>query len=122
MGNNELFRNYRKHYWELYNEIKECSEELAVVSYKLELTLGEKLWEDMTLNPPADLRNLMTQLEMFARLEDDVKQAKWATGSSFQGDSSFKKHREIMVDHDDRVRQGINVVFKEPIYKLLSWI
>ena len=37
-GTNESIRNYRKHYWETYNEIEECSKELAVASYKLGLT------------------------------------------------------------------------------------
>ena len=32
-GKNETLRNYRKRYWELYNEIEECSEELVVISY-----------------------------------------------------------------------------------------
>ncbi|GFY96793.1 hypothetical protein Acr_11g0010990 [Actinidia rufa] len=64
----------RKRYWETYNEIEECSEELAVVSYKLGLTLRERLWENLTLDPPINLRDLMSRVEMFARLEDDVKQ------------------------------------------------
>ena len=46
-----------------------------MVSYKLGLTPGEKLWEDLMLNPPADLQDLMSRVEMFAQLEDDVKQA-----------------------------------------------
>ena len=42
-GNNEMLFNYSKRYWKMYNKIEECSEELAVSSYKLELTLGERL-------------------------------------------------------------------------------
>ena len=38
---NEMIRNYRKQYWKTYNEIEKYSEELAVASYKLELTLGK---------------------------------------------------------------------------------
>ena len=41
---NETLRKYSKRCYELYNEIKRCSKELAVVSYKLGLTLDEKLW------------------------------------------------------------------------------
>ena len=43
-------------------------------------------------------------------------------GSSSWGDGSFKKQREITIDYEGQVRQGINVVFKESIYKLLTWI
>ena len=39
----------------MYNEIEECLEEIAVASYKLELTPIERLWEDLTLSPLANL-------------------------------------------------------------------
>ena len=74
-GKNESIRNYSKRYWEIYNEIEECSEELVVVSYKFGLPFGERLYENLTLNPPIDLRDLMSWVEMFARLEDNVRQA-----------------------------------------------
>ncbi|GFZ12693.1 hypothetical protein Acr_23g0010780 [Actinidia rufa] len=41
--------------------IEECLEELVVVNYKLGLTPSEKLWADLTLDPPVDLRDLMTR-------------------------------------------------------------
>ncbi|GFY85714.1 hypothetical protein Acr_04g0004520 [Actinidia rufa] len=62
-----------KRYWETYNEIEECSEKMAVVSYKLGPALGDRLWENLTLDPPIDFRDLMSRVEMFAQLEDDVK-------------------------------------------------
>ena len=64
-GKNKTFYNYSKRYWELYNEIEECSEELVLVSYKLELTLGEELWEDLMLNPPIDGRPYDTGGDVF---------------------------------------------------------
>ncbi|GFS29588.1 hypothetical protein Acr_00g0007350 [Actinidia rufa] len=62
-----------KRYWKTYNEIKECSEELAIANYKLGLTPGERLWENLTLNTPIDLQDLMSRVKMFARLDDDVR-------------------------------------------------
>ena len=53
----------------MYSEIEECFEELAVASYKLRMTLRENLM----LNPPTGLRDLMSRVEMFAWLEDDIK-------------------------------------------------
>ncbi|XP_057506017.1 uncharacterized protein LOC130789309 [Actinidia eriantha] len=72
-GKNKSICNYSKQYWKTYNEIEECSEESAVASYKLGLTPEERLWENLTLNPPTDLRDLMSRVKMFARLEYDVK-------------------------------------------------
>ena len=93
-----------------------------MVSYKFGLTLGEKLWKDLPLNPSTNLQDLMSRMEMFSWLEDDVRQAERASGSSSPGDDSFKRRKERTTDLDDWVRQGIKVVFKEPIYELLTRI
>ena len=106
----------------MYNEIEDCLEKLDVVSYKLGLTLGEKLWENLTLNPPTNLWDFMSRVKMFNWLEDDVRQAERATRSSSQGDGSFKKQRESLEDYESCMRQGIYVIFKEPIYKFLARI
>ncbi|GFY91124.1 hypothetical protein Acr_07g0013200 [Actinidia rufa] len=79
-GKKESIREYSKRYWETYNEIEECFEEMAVASYKLGLAPGDRLWENLTLDPPTDLLDLMSRVEMFARLEDDVRKAERAEG------------------------------------------
>ena len=62
-----------------------------MVSYKFGLSLSKNLWEDLTLDPPVDLCDLMSWVEMFARLEDDVKQVERVSGSSSLGNDSFKR-------------------------------
>ncbi|GFZ19655.1 hypothetical protein Acr_28g0003600 [Actinidia rufa] len=116
-GRNESIRNYSKRYWKTYNEIEECSEEMAVASYKLGLTPGDRLWENLTLDPPTGLR-----VEMFARLEDDVRESKKAEGKLGGAEASVKRRKDGSNPYETRARQGINVVFKEPIYKLLARI
>ena len=54
-GSNEMLCNYNRRYCEIYNEIEEFSKELVVVNYKLRTIPGEKLWDDLTLNPPTKL-------------------------------------------------------------------
>ena len=54
-GKNKTLRNYSKRYWDLYNEIDEYLEELVVVSYKHRLTPGKKLWDNLTLDPIANI-------------------------------------------------------------------
>ncbi|GFS31847.1 hypothetical protein Acr_00g0019520 [Actinidia rufa] len=88
---NESIRNYSKRYWETYNEIEKCSEEMAVASYKLELS-------------PRD------------------RQAKRTEGKVGRGEASIKKRKDGPSPYESRTKQGINVVFKEPIYKLLARI
>ena len=62
-----------------------------MVSYNLRLIPSEKIWEDMMINPSIDLGHLMTWVEMFSRLEDDVSQVERATVSS----SSVMSHSKF---------------------------
>ncbi|GFY95462.1 hypothetical protein Acr_10g0008470 [Actinidia rufa] len=94
-GKNESIGSYSKCYWETYNEIEECSKELAAESYKLGMTPRERLWENLTFNPPTDLRDLMSQVEMFARMEDDVKQAEKATGTTTRGKGEIQMIKQM---------------------------
>ncbi|GFY96616.1 hypothetical protein Acr_11g0009220 [Actinidia rufa] len=41
-------------------------------------------------------------VKMFAQLEEDVRQAERATGSSSLGEGQFKKRRKSTADHEDR--------------------
>ena len=77
-----MLRNYSKRYCELYNEIEWCSEELVVVSNKLGMIPGEKPWDDLMFNPQTDLRAIMFQVKMYARLDDKVKKTEQAVGTS----------------------------------------
>ncbi|GFY95339.1 hypothetical protein Acr_10g0007240 [Actinidia rufa] len=56
----------------------------------------ERSFRDLTLNPPIDLWDLMTRVEMFAQLENDIWQAKQATGFSSWGDGAFKKRQRAI--------------------------
>ncbi|XP_057466148.1 uncharacterized protein LOC130755691 [Actinidia eriantha] len=121
-GKNESIRNYSKRYWETYNEIEECSEEMAVASYKLGLAPEDKLWENLTLDPPNGLRELMSRVEMFAHLEDDVRQVEKTESKAGRGEAQARRRKDGTGPYESRAKQGINVIFKEPIYKLLAKI
>ncbi|GFY85504.1 hypothetical protein Acr_04g0002420 [Actinidia rufa] len=85
-GRNESIRNYNKRYWETYNEIEECSEEMVVASYKLGLE-SEK-----------------------------------TEGKLGRREALVKRRKDGSNPYETSAKQGINVVFKEPIYKLLARI
>ncbi|XP_057489425.1 uncharacterized protein LOC130775292 [Actinidia eriantha] len=119
---NESIRNYNRRYWETYNGIEKCFKEMAMASYKLGLAPGDRLWENLTLDPPTDLWDLMPRVEMFARLEDDVRQVEMTESKVGRGEVSVKRQKDRSSPYESRTKQGINVVFKEPIYKLLARI
>ncbi|GFZ04686.1 hypothetical protein Acr_17g0002580 [Actinidia rufa] len=85
---------------------KACSEEMAVASYKLGLSPGDRLWENLTLDPPTGLRDLMSQVEMFARLEDDVRESERTEGKLGRGEAAVKKRKD-----------GSNPIRDKPYFK-----
>ena len=68
--------------------------ELAVVNYKLRLTPGDKLWDDLTSDPRTKTYDPIAHVEKFAQLEYDAKFAERQGASSSRGESSFKHHKE----------------------------
>ena len=44
------------------------------------------------------------------------------TATTTRNEGPFKKRKESPIEYESRVRQGVNVVFKEPIYKILARI
>ncbi|GFZ14587.1 hypothetical protein Acr_24g0007770 [Actinidia rufa] len=76
-GQNESLCNYNKHYWETYNEIEECSEEISC--------LGSK---------------------MFTRLENDVRQKEQNTDSTPRSEGQFKIRKEVSADHENWQGKG----------------
>ncbi|XP_057463799.1 uncharacterized protein LOC130753627 [Actinidia eriantha] len=107
-GKNESIKNYSKRYWKTYNEIEECSEEMAVASYKLGLAPGDRLWENLMLDPPSGLRDLMSRVEMFAYLEDDVRQAEKTESKTSRGEALAKRQKDGSGPYESRAKQGIN--------------
>ena len=103
-GKSESLGNYNKCYWETYNEIEECLEELVVTNYKLGLIPGEKIWENSMLSLSVDLQNLMSPVEMFTQLEDDVWQVEQNIGLTLRakGNSKGKRKARLIT----RVGQG----------------
>ncbi|XP_023923566.1 uncharacterized protein LOC112034969 [Quercus suber] len=72
----ETLRSYASRYWELYNEIGEGNEKIAISTFRMGLPKESGLRESLTKKPPEDMRQLMTHIEKYKRLEDDWMQSK----------------------------------------------
>ena len=71
MGAEETLRSYSSRYWELYNEIGEGNEKIAVSTFRLGLPKDSELQESLTSRPLEDMRQMMRCIEEYKRLEDD---------------------------------------------------
>ncbi|GFY92589.1 hypothetical protein Acr_08g0009850 [Actinidia rufa] len=83
---------------------------------------SKRLWENLTLDPPTGLRYLMSRVEMFAHLEDDIRESEKTEGKVGRSEALVKRRKNGSSPYKTRAKQGINVVLKEPIYKLLARI
>ncbi|XP_057509141.1 uncharacterized protein LOC130791829 [Actinidia eriantha] len=80
---------------------------MAVASYKLGLSPRDRLWKNLTLNPSTNLRDLMSWVEMFARLEDDIMQAEKAKGPKIENYRALKSFLEQLV-RDEHLKEFID--------------
>ncbi|GFZ11338.1 hypothetical protein Acr_22g0007360 [Actinidia rufa] len=80
--------------------VEECSEELTMASYMLGLTPRER----------SGVRPVERRCQV----------GREGHGNTCSGEGPFKKRKENTVDYGIRARQGINVIFKESIYKVLT--
>jgi hypothetical protein len=58
----ESLKDYATRFWETYNDIDDCSEDVAVRTFKLGLPLGTGLRQSLTKCPAATLRKLMDRI------------------------------------------------------------
>jgi hypothetical protein len=60
MKDSESLKSYSSRYWEVYNEVVGCTEEIAVKTFKLGLDLDSKLRQNLTRRPAKSIRDLMS--------------------------------------------------------------
>uniref|UniRef100_A0A2N9IFY5 Uncharacterized protein n=1 Tax=Fagus sylvatica TaxID=28930 RepID=A0A2N9IFY5_FAGSY len=91
-------KSYSARYWETYNEIDLCGEDLAVRQFKFGLPTGCKIRQSLTKKPPLNMTDLMSRKE---QAQCKPRQPEPVIKESFE---------------------AVNTTFKEPIFKILPQI
>ena len=71
MKDSESLKSYSSRYWEVYNEMDDYTEEIAIKTFKLGLDPESELRHNFSRRPAKSMRDLMSQIEQFVRVEDD---------------------------------------------------
>ena len=71
LGDNESIKDYSARFWETYNDIDSCGEDMAPQTFKLGLPPSTNLRQSLMKRPPTNLRKLMDRIEQFIRVEKD---------------------------------------------------
>ena len=71
MKNSKSLKSYSSRYWEIYNEVDECTKEIIVKTFKLGLDPDSELRQNLIKRLAKSMRDLISRIEQFVRVEDD---------------------------------------------------
>ena len=71
MRERESVKVYSERYWEMFNEIDEDFDEVAIKTFKVGLPAEHGLRKSLTGKPVTSLRQLMDIVDKYKRIEDD---------------------------------------------------
>ena len=126
----ESLKSYSARYWETYNEIDRCGEDVAISQFRFGLPVGSKLRQSLAKKPPPNMSNLMSWIEQHVRVEEDGLQPQKQFGDNMvvqkklaQPETSRAQHKPKQSGPVTRESfQAINTAFKEPIFRILPQI
>ena len=76
MRNGETLKAYSDRYWEMFNEIDESYNDVAISTFKASLLAEYDLRKSLTGKPIVNVRQLMDRIDKYRRIEEDQLQGK----------------------------------------------
>ena len=71
MREGKSVKAYSERYWEMFNEIDDDFDEVAIKTFKLSLPAEHGLRKSLTGKPITSLRQLMDRVDKYKKIEDD---------------------------------------------------
>ena len=76
MCDRETLKAYLDRYWEMYNEMDDNFDDVAINTFKNSLPAEHGLRKSLTSKPATNVRQLMDQINKYKRVEEDQLQSK----------------------------------------------
>jgi hypothetical protein len=128
----ESLKSYSLRYWEVYNEVDGCTEEIAIKIFKLGLDPDSELRHNLSRRPAKSMRDLISQIEQFVRVEDDRARKRAVSTQSrpliLRKPANMEPRRAELPSKNPtrfpRPRElgGVHTIFNEPIYRIMAEI
>ena len=130
MHEGEMLKAYSDRYWEMYNEMDDNFDDVAISTFKSSLPAEHGLRKSLTSKPVTSIRQLMDWIDKYKRVEEDQLQGKGKTKVIPQERGDFRSDRysnnRPRRDYAGQSRiantQTVNVVFQEPVQQVLEKI
>ena len=71
MWEGETLKTYSDRYWEMFNEINEDYDDVAINTFKAGLSTKHDLMKSLTGKPVINVRQLMDRIDKYKRVEED---------------------------------------------------
>ena len=76
MHEGKTLKTYSDRYWEMYNELDENHDDVAISTFKSGLPTEPGLWKSLTGKPVANVHQLMDRNDKYKRVEENQLQGK----------------------------------------------
>ena len=124
MREGESVKAYSERYWEMFNEIDDDFDEVAIKTFKVGLR------KSLTSKPVTSLRQLIDRVDKYKRIEDDQQQGKGKAKvipqerRDFRSDryNNNRSRRDYAGQSGSTNTQVVNAVFRELVRQALEKI
>ena len=76
MCDGEILKAYLGRYWEMYNEMDDNFDDVAINTFKNSLLAEHNLRKSLTGKPATSVRQLIDRIDKYKRIEEDQLQGK----------------------------------------------
>ena len=132
MKDSESLKSYSSRYLEVYNEVDGCTEEIVIKTFKLGLDPESELRHNLSRRPAKSMRDLMSRIEQFIRVEDDQARTRAISTQSRppiprKSANMEPRRAELPLKNPTRFPRprelgGVHTIFNEPIYRIMAEI
>ena len=126
----ETLKAYSDRYWEMFNEIEEDYDDVAISTFKAGLPAEHDLRKSLTGKPVTSVRQLMDRIDKYRRVEEDQLQGKGKAKVILQEMRDFRldwynnnqPRKDFVRQSGSANTQVINAVFRELVQQVLEKI
>ena len=121
-------KSYAERYWEMFNEIDDDFDEVAIRTFKVGLPSKHGLRKSLTGKSVTSLRQLMDRVDKYKRIEDDQQQGKGKAKLVAQERREFRPdrynnnrpRRDYTEQRMSSNNEVVGAVFREPVHQVLE--
>ncbi|XP_030929461.1 uncharacterized protein LOC115955474 [Quercus lobata] len=93
MREGETLKAYSDRYWEMYNEMDNNFDDVAIDTFKIGLPIEHSLSKSLTGKPVTSVRQIMDRIDKYKRVEEDQLQGKGKEKITPQKRNDFRSER-----------------------------